>query len=505
MNAMNTCTVLILMATLMADAAAQSYDDKIDRFLGQCKEYTAKKIVALEKSTKERTAELKRATRARVRANSVEPKTFSSKESKQRYIATVTTRLASDEAELKRLQDGGLAAAPIALPLAVGNIGAWPYSTMIVQQVISPTEMIIICRNSRLLLRGVSTETVADDTRLRVPASVFEVSGTYSYETVQGASKTILVIEPFDFEPFATAERTDTTAERIDAAEVITNSIGMKLALIPAGEFLMGSPKGESGHGENEKQHRVRITKPFYIGVYEVTLGDFLKFYHAANYKSRWESQGDELNGGLRLKNGKYALGVGKQYGPWGWGHPDQTPQHPVVDVSWNDAVAFCEWLSQKEKKRYRLPSETEWEYACRAGTTTRFANGDDEEGLLKVGNVADATFREAHDDVGYGIKGRDGYPFTAPVGRFKPNGFGLYDMHGNVWEWCSDWFDKDYYNASPVDDPRGPAAGSLRVLRGGGWDDSPVNCRSANRVSDSLGPTYRNFNYGFRVVCEVE
>jgi formylglycine-generating enzyme required for sulfatase activity len=287
---------------------------------------------------------------------------------------------------------------------------------------------------------------------------------------------------------------------------VITNSIGMKLALIPAGEFLMGSPQGESGQGDDEKQHRVRITKPFYLGVYEVTLDEFLKFYHAAHYESRWRLRGNESLIGLKLTNGKYAFDAGKQYVPWSWGHPDQTPQHPVVNVNWNDAVAFCEWLSQKEAKRYRLPTEAEWEYACRAGTTTRFSNGDDEEGLLVVANVADATLREAFNGASGGAKGRDGFPFTAPVGQFKPNGFGLYDMHGNAWEWCSnwsDWYDKDYYKKSPIDDPRGPSAGASRVLRGGGWYGSPMYCRSAYRYSNA--PSYRLYNYGFRAVCEVE
>ena len=131
-----------------------------------------------------------------------------------------------------------------------------------------------------------------------------------------------------------------------------------------------------------------------------------------------------------------------------------------MVNVSWNDAVAFCKWLSRKEGKTYRLPTEAEWEYACRAGTTTRYYSGDDPETLAKVANVADATAKAKFPDWKWTIKASDGYVFTAPVGQFKPNAFGLYDMHGNAWQWCADWYGKDYYGKSPVDDPKGPDTG---------------------------------------------
>ena len=119
----------------------------------------------------------------------------------------------------------------------------------------------------------------------------------------------------------------------------------------------------------------------------------------------------------------------------------EQTDEHPVVCMSWNDAVEFCKWLSRKEGKTYRLPTEAEWEYACRAGTTTRYYSGDDPETLAKVGNVADAAAKAKFPEWTWTIKASDGYVFTAPVGRFKPNAFGLYDMHGNAGQWCADWY----------------------------------------------------------------
>ena len=139
--------------------------------------------------------------------------------------------------------------------------------------------------------------------------------------------------------------------------------------------------------------------------------------------------------------NGKYS---------WRNAGFEQTDEHPVVNVSWNDAVAFCKWLSRKEGKTYRLPTEAEWEYACRAGTTTRYYSGDDPETLAKVGNVADATAKAKFANWKYTIKASDGYVFTAPVGQFTPNAFGLYDMHGNAWQWCADRYGKEYYAMSP-------------------------------------------------------
>jgi formylglycine-generating enzyme required for sulfatase activity len=286
------------------------------------------------------------------------------------------------------------------------------------------------------------------------------------------------------------------------AAETTKNTIGMKLVLVPAGEFRMGAEEDRSEtlnyfpycdpkwlDGELPR-HKVRITKPFYMGQYEVTLGQFLTFYHDAKYKTDIERDGKPSWG--YDKDGRLIESI--NWRPWapGW---EVTYDHPVVYVSWNDATAFCKWLSKKEGKTYRLPTEAEWEYACRAGSNSRYFFGDNPQDLVRYGNVADEDCRNASPSKGansviasFDEKGkkkdtnipypflsrRDGYAWTAPVGKYQPNAFGLYDMHGNVWEWCSDWYDENYYASSPTDDPKGAYAGSSRVSRGGGFHHSP-------------------------------
>jgi formylglycine-generating enzyme required for sulfatase activity len=289
--------------------------------------------------------------------------------------------------------------------------------------------------------------------------------------------------------------------------------VKMELVLIPAGEFKMGS--GESAeataaffrktYGEDllaadffkdeHPQHHVRITKPFYLGTYHVTRGQFRQFVADTGYKTGAEK--GERPGAIFWDPDKKAFGFNEKYS-WRNAGFEQSDEHPVVNVSWNDAVAFCQWLSKKESKTYRLPTEAEWEYACRAGTTTRYSSGDDPETLAKVGNVADATAKAEFPDWKYTIKASDGYVFTSPVGKFKPNAFGLYDMHGNAWQWCADWYGAEYYAASPVDDPTGPASGDDRVLRGGSWNVRPCNSRSAFRTR--FAPGGRDLFTGFRV-----
>jgi formylglycine-generating enzyme required for sulfatase activity len=289
--------------------------------------------------------------------------------------------------------------------------------------------------------------------------------------------------------------------------------VKMELVLIPAGEFKMGS--GESAeesaaffkktYGEDfltadffkdeHPQHRVRITKPFYLGTYHVTRGQFRQFVADTAYKT--DAEKGERPGAFGWDPDKKAFGFNEKYS-WRNAGFEQTDEHPVVNVSWNDAVEFCKWLSKKESKTYRLPTEAEREYACRAGTTTRYYSGNDPETLATVGNVADAAAKAQFPEWPWTIKANDGYVFTAPVGKFKPNAFGLYDMHGNAWQWCADSAGADYYAASPVDDPTGPASGNGRVLRGGSWVSGPDDARSAVRIAHSPGD--RGNFAGFRV-----
>ena len=319
--------------------------------------------------------------------------------------------------------------------------------------------------------------------------------------------------------PFITNESTldaldfKFTIRAPSAAELITNSIGMKLKLIPDGEFMMGSSisaqeverrfkdfgaKAEY-YTDEHPQHRVRITKPFYMGIHEVTVGQFRRFVSSARYETEPESDG-EGGYGWNESEGKFE-GRDPKYN-WRNTGFSQTDSHPVVNVTWNDAVAFCRWLSRQEGIEYRLPTEAEWEYACRAGTKTLYYSGSDPEGLAQVGNVGDGTAR-AKFSIWTTISAHDGYVFTAPVGRFQTNSFGLYDMHGNVYEWCSDWYGEDYYETSPSIDPGGPASGSSRVLRGGSWHVIPNIVRSANR--NRRTPDDRYSSIGFRVVRVVE
>ena len=234
--------------------------------------------------------------------------------------------------------------------------------------------------------------------------------------------------------------------------------IKLEMVLIPAGEFLMGSPDSDKDPFFTGKpQHRVRITKPFCLGKYLVTQGQYER---VMGKNPSWFSK----SGG-----GKY--NIGKQ----------DTSQLPVESVSWEDAAEFCKRLSEKEKKEYRLPTEAQWEYACRAGSTTRYCFGDDELGLGEYAWYTKTWGFQSH-----------------PVGQKKPNAWGLYDTHGNVSEWCSDWYDDGYYVGSPTNDPTGPATGLGRVTRGGSWYAPARGCRSACRFSGPPGE--RDYGLGFRV-----
>jgi formylglycine-generating enzyme required for sulfatase activity len=240
----------------------------------------------------------------------------------------------------------------------------------------------------------------------------------------------------------------------------------------------------------------VEITNPFHMGIYTVTRGQFRAFVDATGYKTEAE-KGTGGAGGYDAATKK--LDYGNKYS-WKFTGFDQNDNHPVVNVSWNDAKGFCKWLSAKTGYDVALPTEAQWEYACRAGKTTRYFTGNAEASLEGFANVADQTAKATFSDWTWAVAFRDGYTFTAPVGSFKPNPWDLYDMHGNVWQWCEDWWGADFYKEPQAKtDPSGPASGISRVLRGGTWRIYPWLCRAAYRSGGE--PDERSSSMGFRVV----
>lgn len=304
----------------------------------------------------------------------------------------------------------------------------------------------------------------------------------------------------------------------------IENSLGMKFVLVPAGEFMMGSDESPEALAEAYPQygrerfvalvdeapvHKVRITRQFYLGQHEVTVGQFRKFVEASGYQPESEADG---TGGYgynpdydpeKSERGDAFEGRNPKYS---WRNPGfkQGDDHPVVNVTWNDAVAMSRWFSAKEGKKYRLPTEAEWEYAARAGTRTRYHSGNDPQSLLKVANIFAAdTTKSWPQWQDYALGGDDGFEFTAPAGSFAPNALGLYDMHGNAWEWCADWYGEDYYAQSPGHDPLGPASGRVRVRRGGSWHTWSFYARSSYRNWNS--PETRYTLVGIRLLREAD
>jgi formylglycine-generating enzyme required for sulfatase activity len=304
----------------------------------------------------------------------------------------------------------------------------------------------------------------------------------------------------------------------------LDNSLGMRFVLVPAGEFAMGSDESPDALARDFPQyerrrfdelfdeapvHRVRITRPFYLGQHEVTVGQFRTFLEASGYVP--ESIADGTGGygynrdhdPAKSRRGDAFEGRDPRYS---WRDPGfaQTERSPVVNVTWNDAVALARWLGQREQRSYRLPTEAEWEYACRAGSRTRYFNGNDPQALLQVANIFDADSRPAWPQwQQFALQGSDGHAFTAPVGSFAPNAFGLHDMLGNVWEWTADWHDETYYARSPLQDPPGPADGDVRVRRGGSWHSWPLYARCSYRNWNSAQTRYTLV--GMRLLLEVE
>lgn len=231
---------------------------------------------------------------------------------------------------------------------------------------------------------------------------------------------------------------------------------GIEFVWIPQGTFQMGSRLSENDRSEDDGPlHAVEISKGFWLGRYELTKAQ----WKAVMGTEPWQLQYCVL-GDLRS---------------------------PAVYVSWGDAQAYIARLNARGKGHFRLPTEAEWEYACRAGTQTQFYYGDDPSYSL-IGKYAWGSGNTVY-------AGRD---YALPIGQKKPNAWGLYDMYGNVWEWCQDWYDKEYYAKSPETDPKGPSSGHRRVVRGGGFNFGPETMRSARRGAEVPGRVY--YNLGFRV-----
>ncbi|MDY0362739.1 MAG: SUMF1/EgtB/PvdO family nonheme iron enzyme [Desulforegulaceae bacterium] len=248
-----------------------------------------------------------------------------------------------------------------------------------------------------------------------------------------------------------------------------TNFLGMEFVYIRPGTFTIGSSSSESGHYDREKQHKVILTKGYFMQTTEVTIGQYRKYLQETGDDTGvdWKDAGCPLK-----KNSSYSLS-GNRFG--------QSDKQPMVEISWHGAKKFADWLSKKDGITYRLPTEAEWEYAARADTITAYCFGDNPDFLKDYAWYGDNSGYKTHE-----------------VGLLKPNQWGLYDMHGNVWEWCEDRYAD--YPSGHVTDPSGPGSSPGRVLRGGGWLNIARYCRSAYRDFNSSGDT--NDNSGFRLAA---
>ncbi|MBX3278261.1 MAG: formylglycine-generating enzyme family protein [Acidobacteria bacterium] len=257
------------------------------------------------------------------------------------------------------------------------------------------------------------------------------------------------------------------------------------MMFIPGGVLLMGA---EDEMPFEAPVHEVRLDS-FWIDKYEVTVAEFQRFVEAAGYRTEAEKFG--WSGVFDAKTGMWTRVDGAD-----WRRPDgpsskSAPDEPVTQVSWNDAAAYAKWAGK------RLPTEAEWEYAARGGLTgKRYIWGDE---LRPDGRPAANWWQGRFPAYN---TGEDGYLGRAPAGKFPPNGYGLYDMTGNVWEWCSDWFDPDYYSRSPRDNPQGPDEGEERAMRGGSWLCSENFCTNFRPAARSHAtPDSGLNNLGFRCV----
>lgn len=305
-------------------------------------------------------------------------------------------------------------------------------------------------------------------------------------------------------------------AEALTSRKSFAESIGMTFVTVLKGDFMMGTSASQARQrlerfadakffpSDNEQPwHRVRITKIDGLSRDEVTVGQFRRFVDETGYNAEAKENEIDVFGFNAAKQDM------DQDAKYTWRNPGfpQNDANPVVLVSWNDCTEFCRWISRKDGRTYRLPTEAEWEYCCRAGTRSLYSFGDDPELLARFENVADAKLKarvpqfalKYHKGTIKEGDGDDGFAFTAPVGSYKPNAWGLHDMHGNVCEWCLDKYDADYYTQSPGIDPSGPTGFSVyRVSRGGSWSNAARDCRSSDR--DGMRATARHCSQGFRV-----
>jgi formylglycine-generating enzyme required for sulfatase activity len=374
-----------------------------------------------------------------------------------------------------------------------------------------------------LLLQTSATENARLTIRSNVNEDSVYINGQY-----KGSTRLELELEPGeyrvrvskqgygDWEQMITLEEgaeevlraklmTEDCWSRREPGKVCTESVtGMEFVWVPGGCYWMGQTSAEKrqliqqrGEDKYKKYYADELPRHevcvdgFWMGKHELTLGEFRRFVQDTSYRTEAEKED-----GCTVWNGSNWAKEQNRH----WRNPGfkQGGKEPVVCVSWNDAKAYTRWLSKQTRGHYRLPAEAEWEYAARAGTTTIRYWGDDPDQACRYANVADQTSK---DKFGWAPihECRDGYVYTAPVGSFRANGFGLYDILGNVWEWVGDWYGEDYYQTSPKNNPQGPSSGADRVDRGGGWSNVPAGVRAAYR--DGVEPGLRGINLGFRLL----
>ncbi len=315
--------------------------------------------------------------------------------------------------------------------------------------------------NTPVLERGIVYDTILNPSLQSNSVIVGEGTGSFNAEISDLRENTTYYARAYATNKAGTAYGqliSFTTPVSFANYTETTAGLNLQMVAVKGGTFLMGSPDNEAGRSSNEYQHPVTLSN-FYIGKYEVTFEQYDIFCNATG----------------RTKPSDAGWGRGKR---------------PVINVSWEDADAFCKWLSAQTGKNYRLPTEAEWEYAARAGTTTPFHTGNclstsqaNYDGNYPYGSCSKGQYREK----------------TLEVGSFNSNAWGLHDVHGNVWEWCEDWYAADFYKTSgQTKDPVNNTRGSDRVLRGGGWHDYAQRCRVSDRLN--ITPGGRDGGGGFRL-----